>query len=114
VVGTAASAELISASCRVASAVSAAERPAHTGSPTNRVRRGRRLSVKRRMAGMIRPGLRPSAVMSANDTAPAASPRAARTRSRRRPGTATSTGSAAASPSRTNEHTSPAYSSWLW
>jgi hypothetical protein len=40
---------LISASCRVASAVSAvsaAERPAHTGSPTNRVRRGRRLSVK--------------------------------------------------------------------
>jgi hypothetical protein len=43
------------------------------------------------MAGMIRAGFRPSTAISANDTAPTASPSAPRTRSRRRPGAATST-----------------------
>src|SRR2546421_311326 len=38
VVGTSANAALTSASCLVASSISAGERPAHTGSPTNRVR----------------------------------------------------------------------------
>ena len=74
-VGTAARAALISASCRVASVVSAGERPAQTGSSRNRVRRGWRLSVNRQLAGMIRAGLRPSTAMPANDTAWPASPR---------------------------------------
>ena len=47
---------------------------------------------------------RPSTAMSANETAPAASPSAPRTRFRRRPGTATGTGSAELSPSRMNLH----------
>src|SRR5207247_662463 len=57
---------------------------------------------------------RPSTPRTANDTAWPASPRAPRTRSSLRPGTATSTGSPALTPWRTNEHTSLAYSSRPW
>ena len=50
--------------------------PGHTGSLTNRVRPGRRLSVNRRMAGMIRPDFGP--VPLCRRTTPPRPPRPAR------------------------------------
>ena len=68
--GVAVKARLIRASCRVASWISSAVRPGQMGSPTNRTRRPRWASVKSRMAGMIRPGLRPRPAMSVKATCP--------------------------------------------
>ncbi|CAM5435560.1 hypothetical protein STENM327S_04449 [Streptomyces tendae] len=60
--------------------------------------------------GMIRPGLRPASVMSRKVTSRASVPSPAPISSRLGPGTATATGSSAASPSRTNAAVRSVYS----
>jgi hypothetical protein len=109
-VGTPAKAALMRASCLVASWISAGERPAQTGSPTNRVRPPGCASVKRRMTGMMREGLRPSMDMFWKLTVSPARPSLARTSSRLPRGTATSAGSPTARPSSRNEQTTSTYS----
>ena len=91
------------------SSISAGERPAHRGSPTNRVRTPRCASVKRRTAGMMREGLRPSTDMSRKRTVPPVLPSLARIISRLPCGTATSAGSPAFRPSSRNEEITSRY-----
>ena len=65
-----AKARLISASCRITSQISAADRPGHTGSPAMRTCWPACLSMKARNSGMIRAGLRPTSAMSAHSSSP--------------------------------------------
>lgn len=93
-------ATLMSASCWAHAGYSVALRPAQIGSPMMRTRRpeGWASAKARSTPGMIRPGLRPASCMSSSSTASAAGPRPSRISRRFAPGTATATGSPAASP----------------
>ena len=102
--GASPSATLISASCSAQAGYSSALRPAQIGSPMTRTRvPGWSATNWRSTPPMMRPGLRPATDMSAvRTTASSSAVSAERSRSRLGWGTATSTGSPRARPSRMN------------